>query len=316
MPESSEKKVIVVFGATGAQGGGVVKYLAANHDFAIRAITRSVISDKAKALIADGHQVVSADLNKPETLPAAFEGAYGAFVVTNFWDSTSVSGENSEKAQAKRAIRAAKAAGVQHFIWSTLPNSQKITNGKLEVKHFTEKAEVDDDVIAAEFKYYSFVYPPFYYQNLSGMMAPYPQEDGSKAWMFPISADAKVVNAGDITEMGAVVAAAFAKPELSGSGARLAVGHKAISFGEMVEALNKQGHNFKWVQVPGDEKWDTMFPGALEFREMFDYWVMAGSYYGGKEAEAAYFEATEKLLPDFKFTTFAQWAADNMKKEE
>uniref|UniRef100_A0A7S2XRE1 NmrA-like domain-containing protein n=1 Tax=Attheya septentrionalis TaxID=420275 RepID=A0A7S2XRE1_9STRA len=316
MSGSSAKKVIVVFGATGAQGGGVVKYLAANDDFAIRAITRSVDSNKAVALIADGHQVVSADLNKPETLPAAFEGAYGAFVVTSFWDPTSVSGENSEKAQAQRAISAAKAAGVQHFIWSTLPNSKKITEGKLEVKHFSDKAEVDDDVIAAGFKYYSFVYPPFYYQNLGTMMVPYPQEDGSKAWMFPISQSAKVVNAGDITEMGAVVAAAFAKPELSGSGARLAVGHKAISFGQMVETLNEQGHNFEWIQVPGDEKWDAMFSGALEFREMFDYWVMAGSYYGGKEAEAAYFEATEKLLPDFKFKTFAEWAEYNMPVEE
>eukprot|EP00978_Attheya_sp_CCMP212_P036122 scaffold161783_cov28-Attheya_sp.AAC.1 len=143
-------------------------------------------------------------------------------------------------------------------------------------------------------------------------MAPYPQEDGSKAWMLPISANAKVVNAGDINEMGAVVAAAFAKPELSGSGARLAAGHKATSFGQMVEALNEQGHNFGWIQVPGDEKWDAAFPGALEIREMFDFWVMAGSYYGSEEAEAAYFEATKKLLPDFKFTTFAEWAEKHM----
>eukprot|EP00978_Attheya_sp_CCMP212_P014678 scaffold37526_cov33-Attheya_sp.AAC.1 len=80
----------------------------------------------------------------------------------------------------------------------------------------------------------------------------------------------------------------------------------------MVEALNEQGHNFEWIQVPGDEKWDATFPGAFEFREMFDYWVMAGSYYGGKEAEAAYFEATKTLLPDFKFATFAEWAEKHM----
>ena len=109
---SNNDKVIAVIGATGQQGGAVVRALQAGGQFKVRALSRN--PDKHRDL-AD--EVVEADLDRPETLKAAFKGAYGVFLVTNVWEEGT-----DELKQATAAVRAAKNAGVKHFIWSTLPN--------------------------------------------------------------------------------------------------------------------------------------------------------------------------------------------------
>ena len=111
-----EKKLIAVFGATGQQGGGVIRALQASGQFKVRALTRNPAKHAA---LAD--EVVEADLNRPETLRAAFEGAHGVFLVTKFQEGA------DELKQATAAVRAAKDAGVKHFVWSTLPNVEAIT---------------------------------------------------------------------------------------------------------------------------------------------------------------------------------------------
>ena len=117
MKTKNNEKLIAVIGATGHQGGAVVRALQAGGQFKVRAFTRN--PDKHRDL-AD--EVVEADLDRPETLKAAFKGAYGVFLVTNFWEPGS-----DELKQATAAIRAAKAAGVKHFIWSTLPDAAAIS---------------------------------------------------------------------------------------------------------------------------------------------------------------------------------------------
>ena len=121
---AEQKKIIAVVGATGAQGGGLVRAILADTSggFAVRALTRNPSSDKAKALAAAGAEVVAADLDDQESLEQAFAGAYGAFCLTNFWEHFSV---EKEIAQAGNMARAAKAAGVQHVIWSTLEDTRK-----------------------------------------------------------------------------------------------------------------------------------------------------------------------------------------------
>src|SRR2546426_1158015 len=114
---SNDKKLIAVIGATGQQGGGVVRALQARGQFKVRALTRN--PDKHREL---AEEVVEADLGKPETLKAAFAGAHGVFLVTNFLEAGT-----DELEQATAAIRAAKDAGVKHFIWSTLPNVEAIS---------------------------------------------------------------------------------------------------------------------------------------------------------------------------------------------
>jgi hypothetical protein len=100
-------------------------------------------------------EVVKADLNRPETLKAAFEGAHGVFLVTNFWEEGT-----DELKQATAAVRAAKDAGVKHFVWSTLPNVEAISGGKFHVPHFTGKAKMDRTTQEAGFVNHTFVIAP------------------------------------------------------------------------------------------------------------------------------------------------------------
>src|SRR5216684_4241173 len=158
------KKVVAVIGGTGLQGGGVVK----------------------------------GDLLQPGSLRPAFDGAHGAFVVTNFWDPAQ---RPRETEIGTAAVQAARAAGVQHLIWSTLPNSEKLTGGRLKVVHFTGKARVDEAVKAAGFVRHTFVMAPMYFQNLLGMMAPQPLPNGGRGWAVPIDPSARVVHAGDVAEV-------------------------------------------------------------------------------------------------------------------
>src|SRR5881296_4153614 len=130
---SNSKKLIAVIGATGHQGGAVVRALQAGGQFKVRALTRN--PDKHRDL-AD--EVVEADLNRPETLAAAFKGAYGVFLVT----MSSLEGTDERK-QGAAAVQAARDAGVKHVVWSTLPDVEAISGGKFHVPHFTSKAKVD-----------------------------------------------------------------------------------------------------------------------------------------------------------------------------
>jgi uncharacterized protein YbjT (DUF2867 family) len=168
---SNNKKLIAVIGATGHQGGAVVRALQAGGQFKVRALTRN--PDQHRDL-AD--EVVEADLNRPETLAAAFKRAYGVFLVT----TSSLEGTDERK-QGAAAVQAAKDAGVKHVVWSTLPDVEAISGGKFNVPHFTSKAKVDPIVKDAGFANHTFVIAPFFYQNLAGAMAPQQQADGSMA---------------------------------------------------------------------------------------------------------------------------------------
>jgi len=126
--ERTNKRAIAVVGAAGQQGGAVVRALQAGNQFKVRALTCNPAKHRE---LAD--EVVQADLNRPETLRAAFEGAHGVFLVTNF------GGEGSDEVeQASAAIRAAKDTGVKHFVWSTLPDVEGISGGKFHVPHFVK----------------------------------------------------------------------------------------------------------------------------------------------------------------------------------
>src|ERR1700675_2141240 len=263
---SNNKKLIAVIGATGQQGGGVVRALQARGQFKVRALTRN--PDKHREL---AEEVVEADLNRPETLKAAFEGAHGVFLVTNFRDL----GE-AESKQATAAVYAAKEDGVKHFIWSTLPDVEAISGGKLHVPHFTGKAKLDRIVKEAGFAHHTFVIAPFFYQNLVGLAAPQKQEDGTLGWALPIDPTVRGIHMGDITELGSIVAGAFAHPDQAGNGGYLPLVGDFMSFNEIVDTLNRQGHDYSFKQVPR-EVFATLFPGAAEIAATFA-WFEAHTY--------------------------------------
>jgi uncharacterized protein YbjT (DUF2867 family) len=294
---SNTKKLIAVVGATGQQGGGVVRALQAGGQFRVRALTR----DPAKhPQLAD--EVVQADLSRPETLKAAFTGAHGAFLVTNAWEPGS-----DERNQALAAVRAAKDAGVQHFIWSTLPNVEAISRGELEVLHFTNKAKIESSVKEAGFAHHTFVIAPFYYQNFLGLMAPQKQPDGTVGWTLPLDPEPRVIHMGDITELGQVVAGAFSQPELAGHGEHLPLVGDFLSFNEIIATLNRQGHNFAFKQVP-KELFAGWFPGAKEIAEMLAYF-QAHTYLGADSRDAI---ALANKVAGRQPTKFAAWARANI----
>jgi uncharacterized protein YbjT (DUF2867 family) len=289
------KKTIAVIGATGAQGKSVVDVLAEEGTFNIRAITRNPEKYAGKA-----DEVVFGDLNNLQSLKDAFKNAYGVFAVTNFWETP------DEITQAKNAIEAAKAAGIDHFVWSTLPDVESISSGEFEVPHFTNKAKVDDLVRSAGFKYYTYVQPPFYYQNFIQLMAPQPKPDGSTGWTLPIDPTKKAFHMSDINDLGKVVTGAFLHPKEVRNGAYLSLATELNSFNDIMKAYKANGKEYSYTQVP-TEVFSTFFEGAKEVAAMLKYFEKYT--YMGPDSKPQIKMAKE--IATKKFVPFQEWIGQN-----
>jgi uncharacterized protein YbjT (DUF2867 family) len=298
---TTDKKLIAVVGATGQQGGAVVCALRGGNRFKVRALTRNPAKHRE---LAD--EVVEADLNRPETLASAYDGAHGVFLVTNFQEHGA-----DELKQATAAVRAAKDSGVKHFIWSTLPNVEAISKGKFHVPHFTGKAKVDRIVKEAGFANHTFVIAPFYYQNLIGVLGPQKQPNGSAGWTLPLDPAVRSIHMGDITELGDVVAGAFAHPDQAGHGEYLPLVGDFLKFNEIIDALNRRGNNFSFHQVP-KEVFAGFFPGAAEIAEMFAYF-QAHTYLGSDSRDQI---ALANKVAGRQATKFSAWARVNFPASE
>ena len=295
---AGNEKLIAVVGASGQQGGAVVRALQDGGQFKVRALTRH--PGKHRDLADD---VVEANLDRPETLKAAFEGAHGVFLVTNFWEKGT-----DEIRQATAAVRAAKEAGVKHFVWSTLPDVEAISGGRFEAAHFTGKARVDQIVREAGFVNHTFVIAPFFYQNLVGALAPQTQADGSLGWALPLDPKVRCIHMGDIRELGQIVAGAFAHPDQAGHGEYLPLVGDFMSFNDIVDTLDRQGHRFSFTQVP-KETFATLFPGAAEVAETFAYF-QAHTYLGSDSSDRI---ALANEVAGRQPTDFSTWARVNVK---
>jgi uncharacterized protein YbjT (DUF2867 family) len=293
---ADSNKLIAVFGATGQQGGAVVRTLQARGQFRVRALSRN--PDRHRGL---GDEVVEANLDQPDTLKGALQGVHGVFAVTNFWSEGT-----DERKQATAAIEAAKEAGVKHFIWSTLPNVEAITGGTIGVPHFTGKAKIDPIVATARFAHHTFVVAPFYYQNLLGALAPQKQLNGSLGWALPLDPDVRCIHMGDIRELGNVVAGAFAHPDQAGDGQYLPLVGDFLGFSDIVETLNRQGHILTFDQVPA-EVFATFFPGAAEVADMFKYF-QRHTYLGSDSSDRI---ALANEVAGERPSTLSAWARVN-----
>lgn len=288
-------KIIVVIGATGSQGQGIVNALVNNGSFNVRAVTRNPEKYTGKA-----QEAVYADLNNLPSLKDAFKDAYGVFVVTNFWEGA------DEISQGKNAIEAAKETGVQHLIWSTLPDVEIISKAAFEVPHFTGKARVDKLVKDAGFRYSTFVQPPFYYQNLLGNLAPQPKQDGTTGWTLPIDPAKKAIHMSDVNDLGKVVAGAFLQPEKVGNGNYLSVATELNSMNDIMQAYKANGKEYSFSQVPV-ELFSTFFEGAGELAQMFGYFEKYT--YMGPDA-ASRIELAKEIATD-DFVPLQEWLRQN-----
>jgi len=227
--------------------------------------------------------------------------------MASFWSPIFREKGTNELKQATAAVRAAKDAGVKHFVWSTLPNVEAISGGKFDVPHFTGKARIDRIVKEAGFPHHTFVIAPGYYQNFVGALAPQKQADGSVGWALPLDPTVRCLHMGDITELGNIVAGAFAHPDEAGNGEYLPLVGDFMSFNEIIDTLNEQGHKFSFKQIP-KEVFASLFPGAAELAEMFSYWEVH-TYLGSDSSDRI---ALANKIAGKQPTKFSTWARLNV----
>lgn len=299
-----EKRIVTVFGSTGAQGGSIVRALLDQNHWQVRAVTRNAGSQASRRLAEAGCAIAEADLNAPATVREALQGAYGVFAVTNFWDPATRMGEFE---QGRNLVLAAKDAEIQHFIWSTLPDYHALSGGKYAVPHFTGKARVDREVTLAGFHHHTFVEAPFYFQNFLTVHAPRKNPKGRDLWRYPADKEKCRFPCGDITELGTIVAAAFNRPERVGSGEYLALASDYLSWQDLVDILNAQGHRLDYERVSAEE-YDRFFSSASEFRQMMAFWE-ENHYFGPDGPQKI---ARANGLIKSHLTPFAEWARKHM----
>jgi uncharacterized protein YbjT (DUF2867 family) len=308
-------RIIAVTGATGAQGGGLIRAILAHPEdgFAARAITRNPDSEKAKALTALGVEVVQADLDDEASLARAFAGAYGAFCVTNFWEHFSA---DKEIEQAANLARAAKTAGVSHVVWSTLEDVRDWVPlhddrmptilGRYKVPHFDAKGEANHFFSDAGVPT-TFLNTTFYWDNLIYFgMGPKPGEDGTLAITLPLG-DAKLagIAAGDIG--GCAYGIFAAGSEFIGKTVGIAGGH--LSGQEMAASLSQAlGKEVRYNAVSPDDYRSFGFPAAEELGNMFQFYAEFSEQY----CAARDLDATRKLNPDLQ--SFDSWLEENAAK--
>ncbi|KAK0481183.1 putative hscarg dehydrogenase [Armillaria luteobubalina] len=267
------RKLIVVFGATGNQGGSVVASLLKNKNYVVRAVTRNPDSDKAKTLAARGAQVVAADMNDYKSLVKALEGAHTAYGVTDFWAMLGPLGPdgayNKEVQQGKNLADAAAATPtLEHYVWSTLPMTKNTTGGAVTVPHFDSKAHVDEYIISSLpdlAKKTTFFWAGYYATNL-GSSTSLRKEAGKYIWVLPCAPSAATPMVGLTTaNVGVFVAGILAKPEITlpskyvlGSVEELTLGRTLQIWGEVT------GGQTVFIQKTLDD-FAASFPGGPVF---------------------------------------------------
>jgi uncharacterized protein YbjT (DUF2867 family) len=274
----ADKKIIAVVGATGAQGGGLVRAILEDPKggFAVRAITRNVNSDGARALAALGAEVVAGDVDDPASLDRAFAGAYGAFCVTFFWAHFS---PEKEIAEAKAMAEAARKAGLSHVIWSTLEDTRRFVpltdsrmptlQGKYKVPHFDAKGEANRFFTDAGVPT-TFLHTSFYWDNLIHFgMGPKKGPDGALLFTLPMG-DKRLpgIAAEDI---GRAAYGIFkGGREYVGRTVGIAGGH--LTGAEMASSLTRAlGREVRYNEVTPEQYRGFGFPGADDLGNMFQF---------------------------------------------
>ncbi len=303
-----ERKCIAVIGATGAQGGGLARAILDDPDggFSLRAITRHVDSDKARAFSARGAEVVAADLDDPSSLERAFRGAHGAYCVTNFWEHFS---PEKERTQARNLAHAAKAADVRHVIWSTLEDTRRLVPlsdermptlmAHYKVPHFDAKGEADADFRATGVPT-TFLLTSFYWDNLIHFgMGPRPAPDGVLQLTLPMG-DAPLpgIAAEDI---GRSAYGIFQQGDAF-AGRTVGIVGESLTGAQMASALQRAlGREVRYNAVTPAQFRTFGFPGADDLGNMFQYFHDFAREFGAARDQAL----TRRLDP--RLQTFAQW---------
>lgn len=308
----TERKIIAVVGATGAQGGGLVRAILNDPagGFGVRAITRNINSEPAQALAKLGAEVVSADIDDETSLVTALKGAHGAYFVTFFWAHFS---PEKEKAEVRQMASAAKAAGLQHAIWSTLEDTRQwiplsdnrmpTLMGEYKVPHFDAKGESN--------KFFTemgvpttFMYASFYWDNLIHFgMGPKKGPDGKLAFTLPMG-DKKL--AGIAAEDIGKCAYGIFKKGTEYLGKSVGIAGEHLTGAQMAASLSAAlGQAVHYNAVTPEMYRGFGFPGAEDLGNMFQFYQDFEADFCGRRS----IEQSRVLNP--ALLTFDAWLAQN-----
>ncbi|XP_042654461.1 nmrA-like family domain-containing protein 1 [Tyto alba] len=289
------QKLIVVFGATGAQGGSVARALLEDGTFKVRAVTRSPAKKEAKELKRRGAEVVKADQDDGPSLELALAGAYGAFVVTNFWEHCS---KEKEIAQGKRLADLSKRLGLHHVVYSGLENVEQLTGGRLEVLHFDGKGVVEEYFQEVGVPT-TTIRLPFYFENFLSIFKPQKVPQGDTFVLELPMGDAPMDGMA-VEDVGPVVCCLLKSPE-EYVGKVIGLSAGKLTEAEYATVLSQQtGKTVKASKISPEEYEKHGFPGAKELAAMFHFYALKPD---------RNVDLTMKLNP--KARTFHQWVADN-----
>lgn len=313
----TSKRTIAVIGATGAQGGGLVRAILDDptSGFAVRAITRDITSNASKELARLGAELVSADIDDEASLTAALRGAYGAYLVTFFWAHFS---PEKEKAQAATLARAAKAAGIKHAIWSTLEDTRRwvplddqrmpTLMGEYKVPHFDAKGESNQFFVQLEVPA-TFLLTSFYWDNFVTLgMGPRPDENGALTLTLPMG-DRKLpgIAAGDIGRC----AYGIFREGMQHVGKTIGIAGEHLTGEQMAAAFSHALQQPVRYQAITPDIYRTFgFPGAEDLGNMFQFKRDFADYYCG----ARDVETSRRLNPALQ--NFSTWLARNVRRAQ
>jgi uncharacterized protein YbjT (DUF2867 family) len=311
----AQKKIIAITGATGAQGGGLARAILAdpNGPFQARALTRNPDSDKARELARLGAEVVQADLDDAESLKRAFNGAYGAFCLTNFWEHYS---PDKEKSQAANMAEAAKDAGLEHVVWSTFNDTREwlpISDGRMpvlqekyNVPHFDAKGEANayfaDRGVPTTYLVTSFYWENFIYFGAGPQRGP----DGVLALTMPMGD--KMLPGMASEDIGKSVYGIF-KAGAPFIGRTVGLAGEHLTGSEMAAALTAAlGEEVRYNDVPADVFRGFGFPGADEMGNMYQFKRDFNDVYCGERD----LDQVRALNPEVQ--SFGQWLSVNKER--
>ncbi|WP_395833076.1 NmrA/HSCARG family protein [Cystobacter fuscus] len=306
------KKIIAVVGATGEQGGGLVRAILANPhgEFTVRALTRKPNSELGRKLAKLGAEVVAADVNDPKSMLAAFSGAYGAFCVTNFWEQST---PEKEVKQARTMALAARDAGVQHTIWSTQEDTRRLIpledsrmptlKGRYKVPQFDAKGESDRHFTDLQVPT-TFLLTPFSWENLF-LFGMGEKRDPHGKLTFVLPMEDKKLPGMAMEDIGECIHGIFKRGTgMAGRTVGLASEHLT---GEQIAATLKQvtGQDVDYSSMPPEVYRTFNFPGASDLANMFQFM---------RDFEQQYCAARDPVLSrelNPKLQTLAEWISRN-----
>ena len=281
-------KLITVTGATGIQGGSVINALLNHNEYKLRAVTRDPESTSAKNLASKDIEVVQADMNDVESLKAAFDGSYAVFAVTNYFAEIFAKSEEQliedEIRQGTNLANAAAATpSLEHYVWSSLPNTSKVSGGKASIPYYRSKNSVSDAIKANSslLAKTTFLWVTWYASNLQyPFFKPFPAPALGSEIFIQISSTPETVPvkvAGDVTVNVGLFVKSILEQRSKSIGKTVVVSTEGMTTGEILATWGKiNGKQVRYV-VTDEATYFTLFPVFGELmHKSYKYFEMVG----------------------------------------